>query len=137
MFSWLRLIGVLFLIFLEGDFVPIVSVSAIPPTNLKVIPEMMEQIRAKGSLALKTPLDNVWVVFNPLPYYVQGDPAEIPPPIVVVKMQSGRGVSERTAFFASIAAEVGRGLSLPPERVWIQYQEMNPKDVWFNGKWSG
>jgi phenylpyruvate tautomerase PptA (4-oxalocrotonate tautomerase family) len=125
-----------------GDFMPIVNINSAPPTDSSAIPEMIERIRDAGALALKTPRDNVWVTFTPLQYYLNGEgPAsakrtETPPPIVVVKAQSGRGPSERSAFVEAIAAEVGRGLSVSPEKVWIQFQEMSPRDVWYGGHWS-
>jgi phenylpyruvate tautomerase PptA (4-oxalocrotonate tautomerase family) len=116
---------------MEGQM-PIVSVFSAPPMNMSVIPNMMESIRDAGSSALKTPKDNVWVVFHPLPHYLN-DP-EIP--YVTVKAQAGRGMAERSAFVEAIATEVGRSLSVPAQNVWIQYEEINPNDIWHGGHWA-
>ena len=121
---------------------PIVNISSLPPTDASVIPKMLESVRDAGALALQTTQDNIWVVFTPLQHYLRGDhsavtpPKETPPPIVIIKAQSGRSPQARTSFAKAVSAEVGRSLLVSPGRVWIQYQEMNPKDVWFNGHWS-
>jgi len=111
---------------------PIVSIFSPPPGDQSVITKMMENIRDAGSSALKTPKDNIWVVFHPLQHYLN-DPKI---PYVTVKAQAGREASERSAFVEVIANEVGRNLAVPAQNVWIQYEELNPGDVWHGGNWA-
>ena len=46
----------------------------------------------------------------------------------------GRGIEISQA---NVNACVARGLAVDPQRVWMHYQEMNPRHVWWQGKWSG
>ena len=105
---------------------------------------MLIDIRDSGARALSCSPDNVWVMFHALPpgCYVQGTaPADTPrekthPPVVIAKLQKGRKREELDAFVAAVATAVGRGLSVPSDNVWVQYEEMRSEDVWFRGHWS-
>jgi phenylpyruvate tautomerase PptA (4-oxalocrotonate tautomerase family) len=106
---------------------------------------MLPEVRDAGAAALRCSPDNIWVMFLAVRpgCYLQGEePAALPqasthPPVVIAKAQSGRSPEQRTAFVTAVAAAVGRGLSVPPENIWIHYQEMRPEDVWFQGRWAG
>jgi phenylpyruvate tautomerase PptA (4-oxalocrotonate tautomerase family) len=123
---------------------PLIVIHSLPPADPSVIPSMLGEIRDAGAAALGCPPSNIWVMFSAIPpgWYVQGpERAEVPqpashPPCVIVRAQVGRQPEERTAFVAAIAATVGAGLGVPPDNVWIHYQEMRSEDVWFGGRWA-
>ena len=123
---------------------PLVTIDSLPPTDASAIPEMIANIRDSGAAALKCPQSNIWVIFRPIQpgYYVQGDaPATLPqekshPPIVIIRAHVGRTRELKSAFVAAVAKAVGKGLSVPPENVWIHYLETQLEDVWFEGHWS-
>jgi phenylpyruvate tautomerase PptA (4-oxalocrotonate tautomerase family) len=123
---------------------PLLIIHSLPPADDTVVARMLVDIRDTGARALNCSPDNVWVMFHALPpgCYVQGTTvAKVPqhqthPPVVIAKLQKGRRREELDAFMSAIAAAVGRGLSLPAENVWIQYEEMRSEDVWFHGRWS-
>lgn len=52
-------------------------------------------------------------------------------PIVIVKAKGGRTPAEKSSLALAVTGAVGRGLSIPNERVWLQFEEMNPADIWF------
>ena len=124
---------------------PLVTINFFPPDDPKVITTMLEDIRDSGSKTLGCSPDNIWVIFQPVKsgYYIQGNEVTTQaretthPPVVIIRAQSGRSPTEREKFAESVAAAVGRGLSVKSKNVWIHYQEMSPKDVWFDGHWSG
>lgn len=118
---------------------PIVEINSNPPGDISLIPKMLTSVRDAGASALKTPRDNVWVTFNSLQYYLNGSNRgdTDPRPFVIVKAQAGRSLSEKTAFVEAVTSEIAKGLSISPKKVWIQYEEMNPKDVWFDEHWAG
>jgi len=123
---------------------PIIFIKSLPPANLGTIPEMISEIRASGAKALRCPESNVWVVFQPVQpaYYVQADdPAIYPndkthPPLILVKAQSGRSMADKEAFVRAVATAVAHGLSISSKNVWIHYEEMQPQDIWFDGRWT-
>jgi phenylpyruvate tautomerase PptA (4-oxalocrotonate tautomerase family) len=125
---------------------PLITIQSSPvPSSSgdpQVISKMLAEIRTSGAEALKCPRSNIWVMFESVPNYLQGEDAEllrpdhVPPPIVVIRAQMGRSRDEKEALVRVVAQEVSKGLSVPIERVWIHYQEMDPKDVWFKGKWE-
>lgn len=124
---------------------PLVTINSLPPTDSEAVPRMIADVRDSGAKALGCPASNIWVIFQPVPpgYYAQdGGPASVPqkkthPPVVVVRAQAGRSSIARKAFVTAIAAAVGKGLSVPITNVWIHYQEMQPQDVWFEGRFAG
>ena len=117
---------------------PIVNISSLPPPDSKAIPRMIADVQRAGAQALNCELSNIWVMFQPVQpgqYLKDGDPT--PPPVVIVKAQSGRTHQQKEAFVGAIAVVIAEGLSVPSKKVWIHYQEMAPQDVWFEGRWAG
>jgi phenylpyruvate tautomerase PptA (4-oxalocrotonate tautomerase family) len=115
---------------------PIVLVRSKPISSLSAI-ELVAAIRKVGSNALNCAPSNVWVVYEPFPEAtLLGDGRTEFLSIVTVKAQAGRSPEARTAFVSAIANTVGEALEIPPGEVWIQYQEMRPEDVWFEGRWA-
>lgn len=124
---------------------PLLIIHSLPPADPQAIPRMLVDLRDSGARALGCPPTNIWVMFHAVPpgCYLQGDqPAQLPqasshPPVVILRVQQGRTAQEREALVRAVAAAVGRGLSVPPENVWIYYDEMRSADVWFGGRFSG
>ncbi|MGZ3686892.1 MAG: tautomerase family protein [Bdellovibrionota bacterium] len=113
---------------------PIVTINAVPPSEPRFISKMISDVRDRGAEALQCPVSNIWVVFQPL---APQTPANAHPPFVIILAQSGRTKEVREALVSSVAEAVGTGLGVSSTKVWIHYQEMNPQDVWFEGRWSG
>ena len=125
---------------------PLVTISAMIPRDSGAVPRTIQDVRDAGALALSCSRSNIWVVFQPIHpgHYVQGEgePAlchgeNSHPPIVIVRAQAGRPPEIRKAFAEAISYSVSKGLDIPPENIWIHYQEMSPQDVWFDGRWTG
>jgi phenylpyruvate tautomerase PptA (4-oxalocrotonate tautomerase family) len=114
------------------------------PIGQQVITDMLSDIRISGAEALKCSRSNIWVMFESVPKqnYLQGEDSELlssdhmPPPIVVIRAQAGRSREEKESLVRAVAQEVSKALSVPFEKVWIHYQELDPRDVWFKGKWE-
>ena len=87
---------------------------------------MFAEIKEAGARALACEPSNIWVQFQPIAQ-------SVPDSIVIVRAKTGRTREQRTAFAAAVSEVVNRTLSL---EVWLDYQEMNPEDVWSNGKWN-
>ncbi len=117
---------------------------ASPPIDQDAVSNMVKEVRESGAEVLGSPSNNIWVMFQPLlPAHFHSDDRQgVEPhrhyekPIVIIKIQAGRTSAQRDAFAKTISFSVGRALSVPADQVWLQYQEMDPHDVWFNGRWS-
>ena len=112
---------------------PIIMIHSHVPKNPNDLAPMLTQIQDSGAKALNCPLNNVWVMFQPIhpEHYDRSLP-----PVVIIKAHTGRTPQMKEEFVKSVAANVGRGLSIEPEKIWIHYQETEPKDVWFEGHWG-
>lgn len=123
---------------------PIIIINSLAPNNPSIIKQMNLEVRELGAKALRTPKNNVWVIFQPLmpDFYLYGEEPTtssgkiIHPVIVIIKAQSGRTQNIRDAFIKIITESIARSFSIPTHNVWVHYQEMKPQDVWFEGHWA-
>lgn len=124
---------------------PIAIVHSLPPPNRAVIPRMLENITQAGARAAGCDPDQFWAVFQeirPGEYYEGDLSSEEPgsgthPPIVVLRALAGRTPAVRLAVCQALARVIGDALSIPPENVWIHWQEMQPSDVFAGGRFHG
>ena len=124
---------------------PIVFINSLPPSDSSVIGRMSAEVRDLGAGALNTSRGNIWVIFQPIQpgNYLHGEnlgsspQQNLYPVVVIIKAQAGRSSADRGNFVKAVTNSIGRNLSIPANNVWVHYQEMNPKDVWFEGSWAG
>ena len=121
---------------------PLITIFS-PAERSDGIRDIIEDVRKRGADALECPPSNVWVIFSPVlaNHYVQdgeeGKSGLVKSPIVIVRAQKGRTAKQKDAFVVAITSAIAKGLSVPTERVWVHYQEMEPKEVWFGNQWAG
>lgn len=118
---------------------PIVNIRHFAPPDPSRIAPMLAEIQRGGGQALDCAPDNLWVLFDELPAgrYVQAaDPAQSPP-IVTIQATAGRTEAQKTALARAVTAAVARGLGVPASRVWLHYQELAPREIWWDDRWSG
>jgi phenylpyruvate tautomerase PptA (4-oxalocrotonate tautomerase family) len=108
---------------------PLITIKSLPPTDPSAISGMLSEIQEKGAAALRCTLSNIWVIFETvLPgHYLQ----ETRSPIVIIQAQQGRSDEDREGLVRAVIQGVARGLSTPRENIWVHYQELKSKDVWF------
>ena len=112
---------------------PIVMIHSYPPKETASLKAMLTEIQESGAKALNTTTDNIWPAFIP---FQPGHYPESLSPFVIVKAHKGRTPPMKEAFMKAISAAMSRGLSIPSEKIWIHYQETEPKDVWFQDHWA-
>lgn len=117
---------------------PLINITSSQPVNLESISKMISDIRLKSSTALQCSIENIWVIYQPLEshHYVQKQDDLKNSPIVTIKAKSGPSHDQKTALAKAVANAIGDALEMPPENIWIHYEEMKPQDVWFNYQWS-
>ena len=112
---------------------PIVMIHAHPPKEKASLKAILTEIQEEGAKALHTTVDNIWPAFFP---FQPGHYPENLSPFVIVKAHRGRTPQMKEEFMRVISKATARGLSLPSEKIWIHYQETEPKDVWFQDHWG-
>ncbi len=114
---------------------PLISIRSRPPSDRKSLPLLIAKIRQAGAEALPCDVSNIWVIFDFLedPFFVLGE-ADFP--LVRIQAQSGRTEEQRRQLTTAVAKELSKGLEIPFTNIWIHYEEMNPKDVWFRGSFG-
>jgi len=118
---------------------PLITIQTSRLVAPDVVQEMLLRVRNGGAEALKCERSNIWVLFDPVQkqYYLQGSDEELlspdhfSPPVVIIRAQAGRSRVEKESLVRAVAREVSKALSVPFDKVWIHYQEMDPRDVWF------
>lgn len=117
---------------------PLINITSLQPSNLESVSKMISNIRIKSASALQCSIDNIWVFYQPLEnhHYAQRQDDLKNSPIVTIKAKSGRSHEQKTALAKAVADAISNALEMPPENIWIHYEEMNPQDVWFNYQWS-
>jgi phenylpyruvate tautomerase PptA (4-oxalocrotonate tautomerase family) len=118
---------------------PLVMIYSPTPADSKLIKNLISNVQTEGAKALGCDSSNVWVLFQNVSSdsYIQGSDPSDNSPLIIIKAQTGRSKEIRTALAAAVTAVVGRALDVSPRKIWVQYQEMNPQDVWFEGHWAG
>ena len=121
---------------------PIIIVYSLPPPDPGRIEPMLQEACTGAAHAINKPPQAVWALFqqiNPGQYVEGRTPAASPqqethPPIVTIRLLTGRSPATKRAVAEAVAAAVATGLSVPPENVWIHFLEMEPTDVWSVGR---
>jgi phenylpyruvate tautomerase PptA (4-oxalocrotonate tautomerase family) len=121
---------------------PIVEIHA-TPLHHGTAGIMLRNASVEGARALGCPPSNVWSLFlevTPNHYYCGGDPAPMEPekshpPLVYIRLLTGRTRELKTAFANAVATAVGIAYGLEPSAVWIHFQEIERSEVYTGGNW--
>jgi phenylpyruvate tautomerase PptA (4-oxalocrotonate tautomerase family) len=117
---------------------PIVILKTIVKLDDKSVQKMLSSGQDAGARALGSENSNIWVRYEYVPEnsYLQDADRIYDSPIVLIMANRGRSQTAKTAFVQAVAQEVALGLAVPADKVWVHYQEMDPKDIWHNGRWT-
>jgi phenylpyruvate tautomerase PptA (4-oxalocrotonate tautomerase family) len=117
---------------------PLITIRSARSYDNEAIQEMLQAIRKAGADALDCATENIWVRFEAIPasWYAQSDDPTQNSPLVTIQAKAGRTPQQPDLLTRATAEAVGQGLSVHPSQVWIHYLEMNPQDIWYEGRWS-
>jgi phenylpyruvate tautomerase PptA (4-oxalocrotonate tautomerase family) len=109
---------------------PIITIHAKIPQRPGFSSALSEEISRTGAEAFGEEPSNFWVRLTTLdsdwnhPFYI------------TILAKSGRDEKTKSRFVDSIAAVAARHLETVPEKIWIHYQELDLKDIWYGGQWG-
>ena len=116
---------------------PIVQIYTNTLSKSDIAPNLIEEIRIKGSKALKCELSNVWVLIHQLPTgSMMRETKEVTSPVVFIRANKGRSQEDKMKFVQAISQALSDTLQVSAQDIWIHYQEMNPEDIWHRENWT-
>jgi phenylpyruvate tautomerase PptA (4-oxalocrotonate tautomerase family) len=116
---------------------PIVQIYSEPPQQPDIVPKLIDHVRDFGAKALKCDPNNVWVIFSEVKSgHALRDTQGNFTPIVMIKANHGRTITEKENFVRAIALAISEALLIPTEQIWIHYQEINHADIWHKDQWA-
>jgi phenylpyruvate tautomerase PptA (4-oxalocrotonate tautomerase family) len=116
--------------------VPIVTIHALPPKEHKQIGALLIEVARKLASALNTPPSNVWVHFEPIVEFCEG---EVIPSLsdyhpVIRVLANPRPEEAIRRGLESIAEAVASGLGLDRKNIWIHWVDLPPGRVYADGE---
>jgi phenylpyruvate tautomerase PptA (4-oxalocrotonate tautomerase family) len=115
---------------------PIVTVHALPPKERKQIGITLTEVARKLASALNTSPSNVWVHFEPILDFCEGEtiPSRSNYHPVVTVLANPRPEEAISRGLESIATAIASGLGLDPKNIWIHWVDLPHGRVYADGQ---
>jgi phenylpyruvate tautomerase PptA (4-oxalocrotonate tautomerase family) len=123
----------------RGDLLmPIVTIHALLPAERQQIGTMLTEVARSLASALNTPPSNVWVHFEPIVAFCEGEavPSQSDYHPVVTVLANPRPEEAINRGLESIATAVADGLGLNRKHIWIHWTDLPHGRVYADGKIS-
>jgi hypothetical protein len=121
----------------KGDlFMPIVTIHALPPKESKQIGTTLIEVAKKLASALNTSSSHVWVHFEPVVDFCEGEtiPSQSDYHPVVTVLANPRSEEAISRGLESIATAVASGLGLDRKNIWIHWIDLPHGRVYADGQ---